>query len=204
MLIQPPWNDFKALWNLGKDSLTKPMPRKFCGVNQDAELGSTHISVVWQGSCAHQQLVLLRNSEIPAPVTGYTVGSTDSSVSGKSFLVRLSSRDTLTNSKVQLFPIPLCCTAVMPTPCAFPTGCTLPHSEIQSYQKCLMQTSGGCWHCLFRTLTPKVLRTTRVTTCWINPDNFRGPHRLPAKYSSWKKRYKKFILLQYKIAMVYQ
>lgn len=88
MLIQPPWNDFKALWNLGKDSLTKPMPRKFCGVNQDAELGSTHISVVWQGSCAHQQLVLLRNSEIPAPVTGYTVGSTDSSVSGKSFLVR--------------------------------------------------------------------------------------------------------------------
>lgn len=59
-------------------------------------------------------LVLLRHSEISTPVIGYTVGSTDSSLSGKTFMVTLSFRYTLTNSKVQLFAIPLCCTVVMP------------------------------------------------------------------------------------------
>lgn len=103
-------------------------------------------------------LVLLRNSEIPTPLTGYTVGSTDISLLGKSFLVRLSFRYPLTNSKVQLFPIPLCCIIVMLTHyslCFSHKDGAAPHTEMQSYllQKWLMQTRGGCWHCLFRILT---------------------------------------------------
>lgn len=141
----------------GKDSLTKSTPRKFfCSINQDVELVPAGLCCMARGLCPPTvALMPVGNSQISTTVTIYTVVSTDIPLSGKSSKVTLSCRCTITNRcetpEVQQLLIPLGC--ILLWPLLFSQGYTSSHTKIQSYLlwKCLTQTSGRCWHCLFRT-----------------------------------------------------